>query len=88
MSLTYFSYLELDTLLDLQRPRSEGPEHDETLFIVIHQVYELWFKQILHELDHIVVQLNGHRVNAAQHHLKRVLKILVDTSYNGLYTVL
>ena len=40
-------------LLDLQQPLSEGPEHDETLFIVIHQVYELWFKQTLHELDYL-----------------------------------
>ena len=40
-SVTYQSYLHLDTLLSLQVPRSEGPEHDEMLFIVIHQVYEL-----------------------------------------------
>ena len=53
MSLTYSRYLKLDQLLDLQQPRSEGPEHDETLFIVIHQVYELWFKQTLHEVDHL-----------------------------------
>src|SRR5262245_54966612 len=43
MPLTYSSYLELDELLALQQPVSDGPEHDETLFIVIHQVYELWF---------------------------------------------
>ncbi len=49
--LTYRSYLELDRLLDLQHPRSEPPEHDEMLFIVIHQVYELWFKLLLHEVD-------------------------------------
>jgi len=57
VSLTYSSYLKIDELLSLQRPISagpEGPEHDETLFIVIHQVYELWFKQQLHELDRIV----------------------------------
>ncbi len=46
-SVTYGSYLAVDELLALQRPRSEGPEHDEMLFIVIHQVYELWFKQVL-----------------------------------------
>ena len=50
---TYAEYLKVDELLELQRPLSEGPEHDEMLFIVIHQVYELWFKQILHELDHL-----------------------------------
>ena len=51
MALTYSTYLEIPALLDLQKPRSEGPEHDELLFIVIHQVYELWFKEVLHELD-------------------------------------
>ncbi len=51
MSLTYSRYLRLDQLLELQEPRSDGPEHDEMLFIVIHQVYELWFKEVLHELD-------------------------------------
>ena len=50
-ALTYSRYLKLDELLALQEPKSEGPEHDEMLFIVIHQVYELWFKQVGHELD-------------------------------------
>jgi len=49
--VTYSSYLRLGELLDLQTPASGGEEHDETLFIVIHQVYELWFKQVLHEAD-------------------------------------
>jgi len=49
-ALTYASYLAVDELLQLQRPLSDGPEHDELLFIVIHQTYELWFKQLLHEL--------------------------------------
>ncbi len=53
MSVTYSSYLEIKALLALQNPRSDGPEHDEMLFIVIHQVYELWFKQIIHEIDHL-----------------------------------
>lgn len=53
MSVTYSSYLKLNELLDLQEPLSEGPEHDELLFIVIHQVYELWFKQTLHEIDRL-----------------------------------
>lgn len=48
-ALTYTSYLKVDELLQLQKPLSEGPEHDELLFIIIHQTYELWFKQILHE---------------------------------------
>lgn len=49
-NLTYGSYLKIPELLQLQQPLSDGPEHDELLFIVIHQTYELWFKQILHEL--------------------------------------
>ncbi|HEV2088115.1 MAG TPA: tryptophan 2,3-dioxygenase family protein [Cryptosporangiaceae bacterium] len=48
--LTYGSYLRLDQLLDQQRPQAEPPAHDEMLFITIHQVYELWFNQLLHEL--------------------------------------
>ena len=49
-SLTYGTYLKIPELLKLQRPLSDGPDHDELLFIVIHQTYELWFKQVLHEL--------------------------------------
>ena len=49
MDINYQSYLKVDDLLELQVPLSEGPEHDELLFITIHQVYELWFKQLLHE---------------------------------------
>lgn len=48
-ALTYTSYLAVDELLQLQRPLSNGPEHDELLFIIIHQTYELWFKQLIHE---------------------------------------
>jgi tryptophan 2,3-dioxygenase len=48
-ALTYSSYLQVDELLALQKPLSDGPEHDEMLFIIIHQTYELWFKQLLHE---------------------------------------
>ena len=48
--LTYASYLDLENLFTLQKPRSSPPEHDEMLFIIIHQAYELWFKQILHEI--------------------------------------
>lgn len=53
VSLTYATYLHLDNLLELQQPRSEPPEHDEILFIVVHQAYELWFKLLLHEFDKI-----------------------------------
>jgi tryptophan 2,3-dioxygenase len=75
MPLTYSSYLRLEELLSLQTPVSDGPEHDETLFIVIHQVYELWFKEILHELDHLQRLLETGETARAQHTLARVLKI-------------
>src|SRR5688500_17405197 len=75
-SVTYGSYLAVDELLALQRPRSEGPEHDEMLFIVIHQVYELWFKQVLHEVDHAIDLLEAREVHRALHTLKRILTIL------------
>ena len=58
-ALTYSTYLALDDLLGAQRPRSD--EHDELLFIVVHQVYELWFKQLLHELAHAQQLLDGGR---------------------------
>jgi len=74
-ALTYASYLKIEELLSLQRPRSEG-EHDETLFIIIHQVYELWFKEILHELDHCCRLLGDDDAHRAQHTLKRILTIL------------
>ena len=76
MSVTYSSYLKIDELLSLQQPLSDGPEHDEMLFIVIHQVYELWFKELLHEIDFLMSTLRGGDVARAQHTLKRVLTIL------------
>ena len=76
MPVTYSSYLKLDELLALQQPLSDGPEHDETLFIVIHQVYELWFKQMLHELDYLQGLLIAHDTPRALHTFKRLLTIL------------
>ena len=73
---TYSEYLKIDDLLELQSPLSEGPEHDEMLFIVIHQVYELWFKQILHELAHLEQLLLGNDGAHARGTLKRILTIL------------
>jgi len=78
---TYSTYLKINELLGLQQCVSVDdatgrPEHDETLFIIIHQVYELWFKQMLHELDYIVELLNESKLGGASNHLKRVLKIL------------
>jgi tryptophan 2,3-dioxygenase len=77
--LTYWSYLRLEELLGIQTPASEGPEgpeHDEMLFIVVHQVYELWFKQILHELDRLQDLLDAGDAARSRHTLKRVLTIL------------
>jgi tryptophan 2,3-dioxygenase len=73
-SLTYTSYLALDEVLGAQRPRSE--EHDELLFIVIHQVYELWFKQLLHEGAQLQRLLEDGQTPHALHTLKRILTIL------------
>ena len=81
MSLTYSRYLRLPELLELQEPRSSGPEHDEMLFIIVHQVYELWFKQILHELDFLSQQFRGYTPHndtapEVRHTLRRILSIL------------
>ena len=75
-AVTYGSYLKIDELLALQQPRSSGPEHDELLFIVIHQVYELWFKQLLHEFDRAGALLTTDHAHRVQHTLKRILTIL------------
>jgi tryptophan 2,3-dioxygenase len=73
-ALTYTSYLALDEILSAQRPRSD--EHDEMLFIVIHQVYELWFKQLLHELRELQAVLDSGHTPHAVRVLRRVLTIL------------
>ncbi len=74
--LTYGSYLRLGQLLDAQHLESDPPAHDELLFITIHQVYELWFKQLLHELtsarDAMLGGLDGGRLWWGQHLLTRV----------------
>jgi tryptophan 2,3-dioxygenase len=80
VSLTYSSYLKLNELLSLQQPRSEPAEHDETLFIIIHQVYELWFKQLLHEFDRICRELSSGELWGALASFKRcrmVMKTMV-----------
>ena len=76
MPLTYASYLKLDELLALQRPVSDGPEHDEMLFIVIHQVYELWFKQLLHEIDGLCGSLARGEAPRSLATFKRILTIM------------
>ncbi len=80
MTLTYGSYLKIDALLDLQEPASSPAEHDEMLFIIIHQVYELWFKQLLHELDRIKTLFSADDVFGSIHAFKRcrtIMKTLV-----------
>ena len=76
MTLTYSSYLSLPGLLELQRPRSEPPEHDEMLFIVIHQVFELWFKLLLHETDKVGRDFTGNDLYGAIATWKRMRTIL------------
>jgi len=80
MALTYSSYLELPTLLNLQHARSDPEEHDELLFIVIHQTYELWFKLLLHEIDKLKGDFSTDEMYGAIATLKRmrtVMKTLV-----------
>ena len=84
--LTYGSYLRVRELLGLQVPLSVPAHHDELLFIVIHQVYELWFKQMIHELDGALAHLraddllkvgkNFRRIHAIQHLLEQQVDIL------------
>jgi len=76
MALTYSSYLQLDKLLNIQKQLSDGPDHDEMLFIIIHQAYELWFKEMLHELDHLKKLLLRNDLPRSLHTMKRILTIL------------
>ncbi|HVI09734.1 MAG TPA: tryptophan 2,3-dioxygenase family protein [Candidatus Binatia bacterium] len=55
--MTYSSYLKVPELLELQQPQSVPEHHDELLFIIVHQTYELWFKELLHDLDGVVANL-------------------------------
>jgi tryptophan 2,3-dioxygenase len=77
--LSYGGYLRLDHLLGQQIPESDPPAHDELLFITIHQVYELWFKQLLHELttvrDLLLEAGAGRALWTARHRLVRVTQI-------------
>ena len=80
MTVTYSNYLKVDELLSLQEPKSALPEHDEMLFIIIHQVYELWFKELLHELQGLgdgFAQNDEPRAQRALKRIRAVLKTLV-----------
>lgn len=74
--ITYGSYLRIPELLSLQRPVSDGPEHDEMLFIVIHQVYELWFRQQIHEGTKLRDSLSHGDLGMSGATLRRMLVIL------------
>jgi tryptophan 2,3-dioxygenase len=81
MDLTYADYLHLDELLALQKPRSSPEEHDELLFIISHQAYELWFKLQLHELDKVKGDLSGGDLYGAIATFKRcrtIMKVMVE----------
>jgi len=87
--LTYGSYLALDELLSLQRPRSK-PEHaDELLFIVVHQSSELWFKEILHELDGLIDALERGEAEFALFRMGRInaLMRIVSAQLSALETL-
>ena len=70
--LTYGSYLKIPELLSMQQLRSDPPVHDELLFIVVHQAYELWFKQLLFELESVRERMFAGDAERARHYLVRV----------------
>src|SRR3954468_23100951 len=74
--LTYANYLDLEKLLTLQNPRSKPAEHDEMLFIIIHQTYELWFKQLLHEFEKVKRDFSAGDLFGAIHSFKRTRTIM------------
>ncbi len=88
-ALHYADYLKLAALLSAQEPESARhgrPAHDEMLFIIVHQTYELWFKQILHELDRIQVDFGGDvvedeylgRIVHGLDRINEILKLLIQ----------
>ncbi len=80
-TLTYGKYLQVHGLLDLQQELSNPKEHDEMLFIIIHQVYELWFKQILHELKLCQNTFDAGEllpVAKALHRVQSIQKVLIQ----------
>ncbi len=73
--LSYNSYLRVPDLIALQDLQSSPSRHDELLFITIHQTYELWFKQVLHEIDAAIVFINADKLIAASRAMMRVIEI-------------
>jgi tryptophan 2,3-dioxygenase len=73
--LSYNKYLRVQDLIALQECLSDPAHHDELLFITVHQAYELWFKQILHEIDASIDLINRDRLAAAARTLRRIVEI-------------
>lgn len=73
--LTYMSYLRIEELIALQTPQSDPVHHDEMLFIIIHQAYELWFKLVLHELEAAIEHLRSDNSLRARHFINRCVQI-------------
>jgi tryptophan 2,3-dioxygenase len=76
MDLDYKGYLKINELLRLQQPLADPPTHDETLFIVVHQVFELWFRLLLHEIDRIFELLDADDVIEAERITRRLSSIV------------
>jgi tryptophan 2,3-dioxygenase len=89
VALSYGSYLKVNELLALQEPLSSPAHHDEMLFIVIHQVYELWFKQMLHELDATMAALDNDDLLRVAKHFRRIHAIqrLIEQQVDILETM-
>src|SRR5579872_327265 len=81
---SYWDYLQLDSILDAQHPLTDA--HDEPLFIVIHQAFELWFKLLIRELRKTIACLAASEVEQATHYLHRV-NVILETSAHG-FTVM
>ena len=73
--LSYNKYLRVPELIELQSCLSTPAQHDELLFITVHQAYELWFKQILHEIDAAIVLMKEDRAGEATQSLRRIVEI-------------
>jgi tryptophan 2,3-dioxygenase len=74
--LDYKGYLKLEALLKLQQPLAQPASHDETLFIIVHQVFELWFRLVLHEIDKIFELLDSDDVIEAERLIRRLTSIV------------
>ncbi len=74
--ITYNDYLKIKELIQLQEPLSDPEHHDEMLFIVIHQAYELWFKVIIQELEHAMTEMENRELRQVNYHLERCCSIM------------